>query len=332
MSSKALSLIWWILPAALLGLFVFVGASALRGERHADPKLPIVDGQPQGFPRTIVEDSGRKVVIAARPMRILPSDCATADVLTALVDPKRIVALPDSVNIYGGATAFYLAHPATEIPRFLNFNAETVISLKPDLFFFTAYREQSVLPLIESQGIPVVKFENFRTLAGVRASILAVGAACGEDEKAEKLAVEFDRRLKAVETAVASKDRPRVMGYSNWGDSGFIVGTGESQDEVLWRAGALNAAEDLHLAGHPNCSFEQLLKADPDWFVVFGDDGLNSAQAKFLLNEPALAGLKAIKNRHIAVIPDKFYTALSQYVVDAVEILAKQLHPDAFPK
>jgi iron complex transport system substrate-binding protein len=323
-------LLWWVFPAALLALFIYIAWSALTGQPRHESANPTVTVNPQGFPRTIIEDSGRKIIIPARPDRILPSDCGPSDILTALVDPKRIIALPQAVDGYGGAMEFYSAHTEKEIPRFLNFNAEQVISLKPDLFFFTAYRDQGAIPMIEARGIPVVKFENFRSFDGIRSSILTIGAATGEDEKAAALAAEFDRRLKKIEDAVAKLEHPRVLGYSNSGDAGFIVGTGESQDEILRRAGAINAAAELHLTGSPNFSFEQLLKADPDWLVVYGDEGQQSQQVKFLLKEPALAGMKAVKTHHIAVIPDKLYTALSQYVVDAVEILAKQLHPEAF--
>jgi iron complex transport system substrate-binding protein len=326
MSSK-LSFLWWLFPVALLTLVVWVGISALGSGPRAEHKAPVSEGQ-KDFPRTIIVDSGRKVVIPTRPVHILASDCATADVLVGLVDPQRIAAIPQAVNDYGGAAEFYRTHP--DIPRFLKFNAETVLSLRPDLFFFTAYREQSVIPIVESHGIPVIEFENFRTFAGIRASIISIGAATGDDDKAAQLAQEFDRHLKAIESAVASADKPRVLGYSRSGDTAFIVGTGESQDEVIRRAGAVNVAAELNLSGHPNFSFEQLLKADPDWLVVFGDEGMKSQQAQYLLNEPALAGLKAIKSRHIAVIPDRYYTAISQFVVDAVEILAKQLHPEKF--
>jgi iron complex transport system substrate-binding protein len=319
----------WLLPLTLLGLVVYVGIAALHNDVRPPAKAPtVVDGSASGFPRTLIQEGGREVVIKARPTRVVPSDCGPADMLAALIEPGRMAALPGPVDTWGGATDFYAAHP--EIPRFQNFNSETVFSFKPDLVLFTTYRDAAIATYLETHGVTVVRFDNFKTFNGIRGAMLAIGHALGEDEKTKVVVDDFDRRVKAIETALAGRKKPRVIGYSNYG-TGFVIGANESQDEVLRRAGAINAAVEMNLAGHSNFTFEQMLKANPDWIVTFGDDGLNSQQAQFLLNEPTLAGMEAIKQRHIAVVPDRYYSAISQYIVNAVEILARQLHPDAFP-
>ena len=325
-----LSSMIWLLPLALLALIVYVGASALRGAPRTVEKPPVAaDPNAAEFPRTLIENGGHEVVIQTRPMRIVPSDCGPADMLSALVDPTRIAALPQTVDTYGAAQDFYRAR--ADIQRYAKFTSETMLELKPDLVLFTTYREPAIAAYLESHGITVVRFENFKTFDGICGAILAVGHATGDDAKARAAVEEFDRRLKAVETAVAGKKRPRTLGYSNYGQ-GSAVGTGESQDEVIRRAGADNAAAEMNLSGHPNFTFEQLLRLNPDWIVVGGDKGLESTQAQLLLSQAELSGLKAIQERHIAVIPDRYYSSISQYVVEAVEILAKQLHSDAFEK
>ena len=319
----------WLLPLGLLGLVVYVGAAAMRDRPHVPAVAPtVVDAGNGSFPRTLIQDGGREVVIRSRPLRIVPSDCGPADMVAVLVDPSRIAALPGPVDNYGGATEFYAAHP--ELPRFQNFNSETVFSFKPDLVLFTTYRDAAIATYLETHGVTVVRFENFKTFDGIRGAMLAIGHALGEDEKTKTVVADFDRRLKAVESAVAGRKKPRVIGYSNYG-TGFVIGGNESQDEVIRRAGGINAAVEMNLSGHVNFTFEQMLKANPDWIVTFGDEGLNSQQAQFLLNEPTLAGMDAIKQRHIAVVPDRYYSSISQYILDAVEILARQLHADAFP-
>ena len=327
-----LSSLLWLLPLALLGLVVYVSFSALRADPRGPEKPPVVVQPNSGeaaYPRKIVESNGHEVIVKSRPLRIVPSDCGPADMLAAVVDPKMIAALPDTVDTFGGASDFYKNNP--QIPRFQKFDTETVLSYKPDMVIFTTYRDPAIASYFESRGITVVRFENFRTFDGIRGSFAAIGHAVGEDEKTKIATDAFDSRLKAIEAAYSGRTKPRVISYSNYG-SGFAVGTGESEDEVLRRAGAINIASELNLAGHVNFSFEQMLKANPDWIVTFGDQGLDSQQARFLLTEPTLANLDAIKQKHIAVIPDKYYSSISQYILDATEILAKQLHADAFPK
>jgi iron complex transport system substrate-binding protein len=247
-------------------------------------------------------------------------------VLSVLIEPARIAAVPDTVEGYAGAKKYFADHP--EIPRFIKFNAETLLSLKPDLVFAASFHDGGVLQRVRDTGVPVVRFSRFQTFAGIRAYIQAVGLAVGEDEKVAALLADFDQRLEHVARGVAGRKRPRVLAYSNYSGHGTVVAGGESQDELLQRAGALNIAAEMKLKGHPNFSFEQILKADPDWLVVAGDEGLNSPQAQILLNDPVLQELQAIKQRRIAVVPDRYFSSISHYIIDAVEILAAQLHPE----
>lgn len=314
----------WLVPLALVGVLGYVVFSAFSGERRREPVAPVAI--PGDFPRTIIEDSGAKVVIPAKPVRIIPGDAGMADILSVLVAPRCMAALPVWVDEYGGATEFYLKNK--DIVRFQKYVAEPLLSLKPDLLLTDSFQEAGTTGILKEHGVPVLKFERMRTFEGIRASIMAIGAATGEDAKAEALVAAFDKRLKAVEDATAKSSRPRTLCYSNFGD-GYAVGTGESQDEIIRRAGGVNAAAEMNLVGHVRFKIEQMLKLNPDWIVVAGDKGMESEQVKNLLNQPALAELPAIKLRHIAVVPDRFFSSISQYVVDAVEIVAKQIHPDA---
>lgn len=324
---STLTSLLWLIPVALLGAVVYVVVAALQAEQPPPAKAAVVLSS--SYPLTIEEAGGRRVVIAAKPGRIIPADSGMADILSALVEPRRIVALPVTVEQFGGARDFYVEHQ--EIPRFESFSAETLLSLKPDLLLAVVFRDNAATELVEQRGVPVLRFEHFRTFAGIRSSFMTVGAAVGEEQKARALAGEFDKRLAAVEKAVSGRPKPRALWYSKY-DQGFAVGTGESQDEILRRAGAANAAAELNLVGHVHFTFEQMLKLKPDSIVVSGDQGLDSQQARTVLGEPLLAELPALKERRIAAVPDRFATSLSQYAVEAVEILARQLHPHAFEK
>jgi iron complex transport system substrate-binding protein len=307
-------------------------AQALTGSRALPPEAR--HGEPEevagGFPRTLTDDGGAKILIPKRPLRIVAGDASASDVLSALIEPERFAAVPETAESYGGARAYFAAHPA--IPRFTKFNAETLLSYKPDLVFAASYHDSGVVQIVREAGVPAVRFEQFRSFAGIRSYIGAVGQAVGEERKAAELVRDFDRRLERVAQAIAGRPRPRVLAYSKYSGHGSVVGGGESQSEVLRRAGVLNLAEELRLSGHPNFSFEQILKANPDWLVVSGEKGLNSAQVLILMGNPVLRELPAVAQRRIVVIPDRYFTALSQHVVDAVEILARQLHPGAFDK
>jgi iron complex transport system substrate-binding protein len=326
--TAALWALLWLIPVALLALLVVVVAAALQTAERPEAQAPVVSGG--GFPVTVVEPGGQRVlVIHARPERIVAADAGMADVLSALVEPSRIVAVPDTVEGYAAQRELFAAH--TEIARFARFKAETVLSYKPDLVVAVTFRDNPALAILEERGIPVFRVEQFRTFDGIRAGMAALGRAVGEEEKARRLVAEFDRRLAAVERAVAGLRKPRALIYSKF-ERGYAVGAGESQDEALRRAGAVNAAAEAGWVSHVHVTFEQILKLNPDYLVVAGTQGLESPQALIVLNEPVLAELPAVKRRRIVVVPDCYGTAISQYAVNAVENMARAFHPEAFTK
>lgn len=82
------------------------------------------------------------------------------------------------------------------------------------------------------------------------------------------------------------------------------------------------------MTGPAAITFEQILKLDPDVIVVCGDAGLDSPQVRLIVNEPVLSKLRAVSGRRIAVVPTRLFDALSQHVVDAVEMLSPQFFPE----
>lgn len=325
--SSRLGALLWLVPLGLAAALAYLFVAALKAGPRAPPIAVAPVAQSASFPATILEPGGRKVVVPSKPTRIVAADAGTADMLAALVEPERIAAVPFTVDGFAGNREFFATHK--QIPRFQQYQAEAMLALKPDLVLAISFHGNATSSILEERGIPVLRFELFKTFAGIRGQLLAIGSAVGEPARAAKLAEDFDRRLAAVEKAVAGRPRPRTLGYSKY-DQGFAVGVGESQDEVLRRAGAVNAAVELNLVGHVNFSSEKMLRLKPDFIVVSGEAGLQSPQAQIVLNDPVLRELPAVRLRRIAVVPDRYYSSPSQYVVDAVEILARQLHPEAF--
>lgn len=317
----------WLLVAVLAALVLllgWVGWSALQ----PIPQGSIPATAPgAGYPRSVQLPGGKSVVIPTRPGRIVASNSGAADILSALVDAKRLAAVPVQVETFAASREFWKKH--TNIPRFEQYQAEPILAVHPDLVISSAFQNSNTTAIIQARNVPILSFESFETFEGIREAILAIGEAIDERESAAALAKDFSARLQDVRKRVEGRKRPRVLQYSNYG-SGFTVGAGGSQEEMLTRAGALNAAAEIGLKGPAPISFEQILKLDPDVFVVCGDAGIESPQAQLILNEPVLSRLRAMKEKRIAVIPTLLFDALSQYVVEGVEVLAKQLHADAF--
>jgi len=260
---------------------------------------------------------------AGLPQRIVIANTGAADILSKLIDLKRIAAVPDQVEMYAADGEFWKAH--REIPRFDKFQAEIILSFKPDLVVSSAMQDSGAAEAIKQQKIPILYLKDFDSIDGIRNSIRTIGETVGARDAAEKMIAEFDARLAKVKTNIGDAKPVPVVIYSNFG-TGYTVGSGTCQNDLLRAAGGLNLAAESGMRGNVPLTFEQLLKFDPEFILVMGNVGLESPQAKLILNDPVLTEMRAVKNRHIAVVPAQYFDALSQYAPEAVEIIAHGIH------
>src|SRR5690349_7998416 len=90
-----------------------------------------VRAQDGTFPRTVTDGGGNQVTINAKPVHIVSATLATDEMLLALVDPSRLVAVTS--NALDPAQS-NIADAAKAIPNTLaKADPEAIIALKPDL-------------------------------------------------------------------------------------------------------------------------------------------------------------------------------------------------------
>ncbi len=124
-----------------------------------------------------------------------------------------------------------------------------------------------------------------------------------------------------------------MVDYTVWGAA---QGKGSSWDEIVRRAGLVNGVADIAADewGQVPLSKEKLLEIDPDILVLPGwtYDDPKGADAFFAKTtaDPVLRALQAVKNGRAIMMPERLKTATSQYIVDAVEWLAKTAYPAQF--
>jgi iron complex transport system substrate-binding protein len=278
-----------------------------------------------GYPITLKLSGGKSVTIPREPVRIVAANCGAADILADMMDAKRFAAVPVQVEDYAADPKFWELHP--DIPRFEKFHAERILGFRPDLVISSAFQDGSAAAAIEQQHVPILYLNDFESLDDIRKTIKIMGDAINCQAQAESMLSRFDADLQHVASALEGVKPVGVIVYSNFG-TGYTVGSGVCQDDIIKRAGGINVAAAAGIKSNAPITFEQLLRMDPEFIVVTGDDGLNSPQAKLLLNEPVLKELKAVKNRHLVVVHQRYFDALSQHAVRAVEEIARQLHPE----
>lgn len=159
--------------------------------------------------------------------------------------------------------------------------------------------------------------------------IRTVAKIFGVPQRAQRQVRSLHTALDGVQRKLSGVSPVKVVVYDSGDKTAFTAGGKGIGNEVIKRAGGTNLFADLNKP-FGDVSFEQVAQLSPDVIVIY-DYGDQSAEdkKKFLLSNPALKDVPAIKNKRFAVLPLSS-TVLGVRVPSAVESLARQLHPGRF--
>jgi iron complex transport system substrate-binding protein len=163
---------------------------------------------------------------------------------------------------------------------------------------------------------------NPASLHDVLGDTVAVGEAVGRGEETRRKVAALEERLAGVEEAVAGLERPRVA-CIEWLDPPFSAG--HWVPEMVRLAGGEEVLAD---PGEPSArmSWEEVFEAAPEILILmpcgFG--------VKRTVHEAR--SLTAVESGRVwAVDANSYFSRPATRLVDGVEILARILHPGAFP-
>lgn len=314
------------MPARLLLLTpllaLLLAAPACR--RASAPAGAMEEGaRSGGFPVVVEDAAGRRVVLPARPERIVPATAGAFDLLAALVEPGRLAAIPATSVAYGSLQA---RPEFAALPRFARFTGEELLPHRPDLVVVGSWQRADALRALRGAGAAVLRLGEVRRFEDVLADIERLGRATGEEGRAREVIEDLRRRREVLERRAQNAPRLRAlraMTYLNFGTGGWTAGARTTGDLLLRLAGARNAAEEAGISGNAQIDHERLLAIDPDVLVlratVAGEE--HSSTADYLLAEPALAGLSAVRAHRFVVLPAALFSTDSQHLLDAAERL-----------
>lgn len=215
---------------------------------------------------------------AAAPARVVSINLCADQFVVALADPAQIAALsplaadPALSAVAGRARAFPRIRP----------NAEAALALRPDLVVAGAWGGREAEPILARRGVPVLRLPLAEDFPAIRAQLLQVGAALGQEVRAARLTAEMDKRLAAISPAGSGAALV-------WQAAGFTPGRGTLVDAVLRAAGRANAAP---FAGYGTVRLEALLRNPPSLLVLPARaQGGGTSLAEALLAHPALRAL-----------------------------------------
>jgi iron complex transport system substrate-binding protein len=309
------------LAATALGFYVLWQAASFT--------FPAVDQGTRvtgdGFPKVLIDQSGRRVFLPQKPARIVSVTLATDEILLALVEPSRLLGV---TYLAVDERIAHMTQEAAAVPHKVRADPEQIISLQPDLVFVASYLRGEFIRLLEAAGIVLFQFHEYDSIAEVEKNIRVIGQVVGEEARAEALVTTMETRLQALtERLRPISRRPRVL---YWGSQGYTAGRMTSMDDLITYAGGENLAATHGLIGSANLSAEQVLAMNPEVIVSgsFDQDGPRGLPP--VLMHPALQGVDAVRQGRVYAIPGRYLVTISQFIVDGVEVFARVLHGPAF--
>ncbi|MBI3663531.1 MAG: cobalamin-binding protein [Acidobacteria bacterium] len=270
----------------------------------------------------VTDEVGRRVSIPVPVRRIVSLAPNLTETIYALGAQDRLVGVTDYCDYPPEA------QQKARVGGAVNPNLEQIVALKPDLVLaqaFTLNRRETV-DALERLGVAVYS-ANAHSVDGILDSTRHLAEVIGAVEQSTVLLKNLRTRLGELKRHLAGRPPKRVL-FVVWSDPLVTVGRQTFIADALRLAGAESVVETEQ--DWPRLSLEEVVRLQPD-FLVFASSHSKTVRTTVedLSQRPGWRGLDAVRNRRIAVISDAINRPAPR-LVEALEDLARQLHPDAF--
>ncbi|MDD2900975.1 MAG: ABC transporter substrate-binding protein [Syntrophales bacterium] len=266
----------------------------------------------------IRDDRGKEISLAAPPRRIVSLYGGLSEILEALGVADRVVA-----RIQGDDTLQKIPTVGTHLQP----NVEMILALKPDLVVQGGVSKgMPALRKLEAEKVPVALFAP-HDFPGLFSVIRRLGVITGRDKAAATINRGMEKRLEEVAKRVAGLKPPRVffeVRYHNL----LAAGRGSLVNDIINRAGGVNIVDSpKKLAPF---GLEALIQAQPEVYII--QQGPMNRSPEDIYTRPYFQELRAVKTKRVLVVAESLFSRPGPRSAEAVEKLARFLHPDAWGK
>jgi len=271
---------------------------------------------------TVMDQTGRMLTLPESPRRIVSLVPGATEILFAIGAQDRLVAVTDFCDYPPEARR------KPSVGGMLAPSLEAMVTLKPDLVVATTSgnREETVVQL-DRLGIPVYLVSP-AGVGDVLRMMEGLGEITDRREAAARAVARLRQRIKAVAERVAARPRPRLL-YVLWPEPLIVPGRGAMVSELITLAGGESVTAGAG-DGYPRYSLEAAVALAPE-VIVLARHGAGTGPAARDQWE-RLAHLAAIKAGRLHTVDGDLFHRYGPRLVDALEELARLLHPGAFPR
>ena len=305
-----------ILLTLILTLTTVVGCeNSNKVEDNKESKTKIENS---AYPLEIEDQFNNKVKIEKEPKRIVSLAPSHTEILYSLGLGDKIV----------GVTSFCdypeEAKEKDKIGNFEGVNIEKIIELEPDLVVQYGKGNKEVNNKIKEAGISIVSYEP-ESIDEVIDTINEIGKITGKEDEAKKVTEDMKSKKEEVLNKVKNVEKVKVF-YEIWHDSLSAAGPGSFMDELINLSGGENIAKDAK-GGYSEFNEEELIERNPDVYLAAEDPEKTVESIK---SRAGYDAMNAVKNNRVYLLEPNIVSRPGPRIVEALELVAKTLHPDLF--
>jgi iron complex transport system substrate-binding protein len=264
----------------------------------------------------IVKDDTQQTVILKKPAQRIVSLAPNITEILFFIGAGEAIVGADEYSNY--------PEEAKKILRVSNYaaaNYELILALKPDVVIaWQTGNGSKIIDRLRQLGLKVFVIEP-RKLKDIPLLFKRFGKITGQDKHAVKKALEFDNKLQQL--VISHQNKPVVnVFYQIWNEPLITLNGKHIVSDVISLCGGHNVFSDA-LPLVPYVSSEAVVRANPDVIIAGGSNEELPSLLTMWENWPAM---KAVKNKHVYVIPPDLMQRHSMRIIQGAKRLCQYLN------
>ncbi len=284
---------------------------------------------------SVVDANGRTVTTDEAPTRIVSCSPSMTEIVYALGIGDRLVGVTDYCDWPADVNDRKANGSLTVTGGYFTPSVEGIIAAEGDLIMVDkgVQAQMDMLPQLNNTGQKYIVLDKGTTFDEVYVTIMMVGEICWVKEEAEDLVDSMKERLEGIEAVIGDVEDMPTMSFAVWLDPIYPSGNGTFAADVISHAKGVNVYADE--IGWPMVAVDSMLDRDPDFLVVSmmylptsGEEIISDLE-----NDTIWSELSCVQNKRVYIMTgqaDNVFSRPGPRMVDAVELLAKILHSEAF--
>jgi iron complex transport system substrate-binding protein len=279
---------------------------------------------------TLVDDLKYETVLDAYPERVVSLAPSNTEILFAIGAGDKVVGVTEYCNYPYNFSEWVKAGNMTNIGGYIDPSTEKIVALEPDLVIASSASLDTRDSLLHLE-IKVIVVEP-QTIEDLYRGILLLGNATGKQNEASELVINLKDRIKSVADQVEGVTTMPKVYHEVWNDPIMSVGPYTFIDELITLAGGENIFHDATISW-PTVSSEAIIEKNPE--VMFFPDmymgvGNFYETIEVVESRPGWDVITAVQNDALYEINADIISRSGPRLVDALEEIAKMVHPEIF--